>query len=156
MGGFVVLVMVASMVWSGVEQALGAASRRSGRGWTGRSSLWINLLLNLVAFTMIYRVVPKPTIRWWDAMRGGLLAAVLWEVGRQALSAYLLHLNYPSAYGIIGSFIAVMLWAYYASLVILFGAEYVRVMGEERQGQMELPLEDGESHALDSDGAGLA
>ena len=56
---------------------------------------------------------------------------VLWEVGRQGLAAYVLHLNYPSAYGIIGSFIAVMLWAYYASLVILIGAEYVRVLGEE-------------------------
>lgn len=64
-------------------------------------------------------------------LRGGVLAAVLWEVGRQTLTAYFLHLNYPSAYGIIGSFIAVMLWAYYAALVILFGAEYVRVLREE-------------------------
>jgi membrane protein len=86
--------------------------------------------------------VPKVFIRWWEAVRGGFLAAVLWELGRQALGAYLLHLNYPSAYGIIGSFLAVMLWAYYAALVILFGAEYVRVIGEERQGQKELPLED--------------
>ena len=62
------------------------------------------------------------------------------KLGRQALSAYVLHLNYPSAYGIIGSFIAVMLWAYYAALVMLFGGEYVRVIGEERHGQRELPL----------------
>jgi membrane protein len=60
-----------------------------------------------------------------------MLAAVLWELGRQALTAYFLHLNYPSAYGIIGSFIAVMLWAFYASVVLLFGAEYVRVLREE-------------------------
>jgi membrane protein len=79
-------------------------------------------------------------VPWWDAIRGGLLAALLWEAGRIALSAYLLHLNYPSAYGIIGSFLAVMLWAYYVSLVILFGAEYVRVLGEERTEQRELPL----------------
>jgi membrane protein len=45
----------------------------------------------------------------------------------------MLHLNYPTAYGIIGSFIVVMLWAYYAALVLLFGAEYVRVVEEERQ-----------------------
>jgi membrane protein len=84
------------------------------------------------ALTVLYRVVPKPDILWRDAVRGGVLGAVLWEAGRQALAAYVLHLNYPSAYGIIGSFIAVMLWAYYAALVILFGAEYVRVLGEER------------------------
>ena len=101
------------------------------------TSLWVNLLLNLFAFTMIYRVVPRAKIRWWDALRGGLLAAVLWELGRQALTTYFLHLNYPSAYGIIGSFIAVMLWAFYASVVLLFGAEYVRVLREEAREEYE-------------------
>ncbi|MCC7084485.1 MAG: YihY/virulence factor BrkB family protein [Pirellulales bacterium] len=139
-GGFIVLVMVTGMVWSGVEQAL-EPKVSIGPWFHWASSLWINLLLNWTAFAMIFRVVPKVRIRWWDSLRGGLLAAVLWEAGRQALAAYMLRLNYPSAYGIIGSFIAVMLWAYYAALVVLFGAEYVRVIGEERQGQKELPLE---------------
>jgi membrane protein len=139
-GGFIVLVMVTSMTWSAVEQAL--AERIELVPWFHWvTSSWINLLLNWMAFTIIYRVVPKVLIRWWEAARGGFLAAILWELGRQALGAYFLHLNYPSAYGIIGSFLAVMLWAYYAALVILFGAEYVRVIGEERQQQMELPLE---------------
>lgn len=132
-GGFIVLVMVTSMIWSGIERSL-EPPWMAETWWRWGTSLWINLLLNWIGFTMIYRVVPKPRIRTWDAIRGGLLAAVLWEIGRQALSMYLLHLNYPSAYGIIGSFIAVMLWAYYASLVILFGAEFVRVVGEERNG----------------------
>jgi membrane protein len=143
-GGFIVVVMVTTTLWSAVERAL--EPQFSQGVWFQRfhwvSSLWINLLLNWFAFTMIYRVVPKVRIRWWDAWRGGFLAAILWELGRQALSAYFAHLNYPSAYGIIGSFIAVMLWAYYAALVILFGAEYVRVISEERQQQKELPLGD--------------
>jgi membrane protein len=99
------------------------------------TGLWVNLLLNLFAFTIIYRVVPKARIRWLDAVRGGVLASILWELGRQALTAYFLHLNYPTAYGIIGSFIAVMLWAFYASMVLLFGAEYVRVLREEAEAK---------------------
>ena len=129
-GGFVVLAMVASMVVRGFEQVI--QPRVPMGPWVQwATSLWVNLLLNLLAFTMIYRVVPRARIRWWDALRGGLLADVLWELGRQALTAYFLHLNYPSAYGIIGSFIAVMLWAFYASVVLLYGAEYVRVLREE-------------------------
>lgn len=138
-GGFIIMVMITSMVWTGVQHAL-EPRIQLGPWLEWASNLWINLILNWIAFTMIYRVLPKPRIRWWDAFRGGFLAAMLWEAGRQALAAYLLHLNYPSAYGIIGSFIAVMLWAYYAALVILFGAEYVRVIREERQQQRELPL----------------
>lgn len=133
-GGFVVLAMIAAMVLSGVERAL--QPRLPIGPWVEwASSLWVNLLLNLFAFTIVYRVVPKTSVAWWDALRGGILAALLWEAGRQALTAYFLHLNYPSAYGIIGSFIAVMLWAYYISVVVLFGAEYVRVLRDEKSEQ---------------------
>ncbi len=132
LGGFVILAMVASMVVRGVEQAI-EPQMRIGPWMEWATSLWLNLLLNLLAFATIYRVVPKAKIRWWEALRGGLLAALLWELGRQALTAYFLHLNYPSAYGIIGSFIAVMLWAFYASLILLFGAEYVRVLRDEAE-----------------------
>ena len=129
-GGFVIVTLVTSMTWSAIQQALDPLlSLTPWMEWA--SSLWINLLLNFVAFTMIYKVLPKPWIRWRDALRGGAFASLLWEAGRQALAAYLLRLNYPDAYGVVGSFLAVMLWAYYASLVILFGAEYVRVLEEE-------------------------
>jgi membrane protein len=129
LGGFVVVTMVASMIVRGFEERMPVGPCVE---WV--TGLWVNLLLNLLAFTIIYRVVPSATIRWWDALRGGMVASVLWEVGRQALTAYFLHLNYPTAYGIIGSFIAVMLWAFYASVVLLFGAEYVRVLREEAEG----------------------
>ena len=134
LGGFVVLTMVASMVVRGFEEAI-EPHVQVGPWVEWATSLWVNLLLNWFAFTVIYRVVPRARIRWWEAMRGGALAAALWELGRQALTTYFLHLNYPSAYGIIGSFIAVMLWAFYASVVLLFGAEYVRVLREEAESE---------------------
>jgi membrane protein len=141
-GGFIIMVLITSTVWLNVQHAL-EPHVRLGPWLEWASSLWINLLLNLFAFTMIYRVVPRPNIRWRDALRGGFLASVLWEAGRQGLTAYFLHLNYPNAYGLIGSFIAIMLWAYYAALVILFGAEYVRVIRDEGDRQRELPLKPG-------------
>jgi membrane protein len=139
LGGFVVLVMVASMIWSGVEQAIQPAIQLAPwLEWV--TSIWINLILNWIAFTIIYKVVPKPRIHWREALHGGALASLLWEAGRQALALYILRLNYPSAYGIIGSFLAVMLWAYYASLVVLFGAEYVRVITEEARESQQMRI----------------
>jgi membrane protein len=132
LGAFVLAVMVASTVWTAVREAV-SPTFKIGPWLDWATSSTINLLLNWIAVTTIYHIMPKARVPWLDAFRGGLLAAVLWEVGRQALSAYLVHLNYPSAYGIIGSFIAIMLWAYYATLVIFYGAEYVRVLGEGRE-----------------------
>jgi membrane protein len=137
-GGFIIVVMAAAMVLSGLEHAM--EPRITVGPWLSwASSLWVNLLLNELAFTLVYRVIPKSQVSWRDAFQGGLVSAVLWEVGRQALTAYFLHFN-RNAYGIIGSFIAVMLWSYYAAVVILFGAEYVRVLRDEGEQQMELPL----------------
>jgi membrane protein len=139
-GGFVIITMVASMIWSGVQQAMGPALQTAPwLQWA--SSVWINLILNFLAFAMIYKVVPKPRIRWRDAFHGGAVASLLWEAGRQALAAYLLRLNYPSAYGVVGSFLAVMLWAYYASLVILLGAEYVRAITDEAREAQQMRIE---------------
>ena len=93
--------------------------------------LVINVALNFCAFTLVYRFVPRVGIRWGEALRGATLAAILWEIGRQLLGIYLVRLGYPTAYGVIGSFIAIMLWAYYAMIVVFFGAEYTRVVREE-------------------------
>jgi membrane protein len=141
-GGFVIVTMVASMIWTGVEKAMEPAIQLAP--WIyWATNLWINLILNFFAFTMIYKVLPKPPIRWSAALQGGIFAALLWEVGRQALATYLLRLNYPTAYGVVGSFLAVMLWVYYAALVILLGAEYVREITDEareaQQKQLEMP-----------------
>ncbi|MEX0611775.1 MAG: YihY/virulence factor BrkB family protein [Pirellulales bacterium] len=130
-GAFIFLVMISSMILSAALRIVEPGDRL-GPWVEWVSSASINLVLNLLAFAIIYRVLPKPYIRWSEALRGGIFTAILWEAGRQALAAYLLRLNYPTAYGVIGSFLAVMLWAYYGALVILIGAEYVRVLREER------------------------
>jgi membrane protein len=41
--------------------------------------------------------------------------------------------KYSSAYGVLGSFIAMMVWVYYASTVLFLGAEFVKVLGEKRK-----------------------
>jgi len=86
----------------------------------------IGFSLNLLFFTLTYRLFSQGPIRWWECFKGGILAAVFWELGRFGLTLYLVRGGY-SAYGVIGSFIAIMMWIYYAWTVLFFGAEYVQV-----------------------------
>jgi hypothetical protein len=44
-------------------------------------------------------------------------------------------MRYTSAYGAIGSFIAILLWCYYGISILFFGAEYVQVLQLRRHGQ---------------------
>jgi len=78
-------------------------------------------------FTIIYKFLPKVTVRWAEAMQGALLTAVLWEISRELLASFLFGERY-SAYGVVGSVIALMLWVYIAVSIIFLGAEYVQVI----------------------------
>ncbi len=93
----------------------------------------MTLLLNAVVFGMLYRWLPKRRIHMSDALRGGLLAAIVWEVGRQLLGAVLIGVKYTAAYGAIGSFIALLLWCYWGVSIIFFGAEYAQVLSDARR-----------------------
>lgn len=86
----------------------------------------ITLGLNTLAFGVLYHTMPRARVKWKEAFRGGLVVAVVWEIGRNVLTAYLIGGRY-TAYGVVGALIAIQLWAFYAVTVILLGAEYVRV-----------------------------
>jgi membrane protein len=75
----------------------------------------------------IYKVLPKAPVRWQEALGGGLLASVVWAIGKSILLSFVIGNKY-SAYGILGASIGVMFWFYYASAVVFMGAEFVRAL----------------------------
>ena len=96
------------------------------------------MLLNATAFSVLYRWLPKRRPLWSDAFRGGLLVSVIWEGGRQFLGAFLIGMKYTTAYGAIGSFIALLLWFYWGVTILFFGAEYVKVLSQKHQRPLRM------------------
>ncbi|MCA9262161.1 MAG: YihY/virulence factor BrkB family protein, partial [Planctomycetales bacterium] len=89
--------------------------------------------LNTLAFTLLYYVIPNADTSFRHSLWGGALAALTWEMGRQALASFVIGQRYSNAYGVVGAFIAVMLWAYYGAYVVLLGAEFVQTISENDQ-----------------------
>jgi membrane protein len=83
---------------------------------------------NWLLFTLLYKLLPKAPVQWRAAAGGGLLASIIWEAGRRILAVLVIASHY-SVYGVVGAFIAVMLWVYYAAAAVFFGAEFVQVIG---------------------------
>lgn len=129
-GAFIIAVMIASLVWQGVQSNLETVANL-GQRFLQLAQPILHLALNVLAFAALYRFLPKAPVRWRAALAGGLLASVLWEAGRQLLAVLVVGDKLPTAYGLIGSFMAIMLWTYYAMLVVLFGAAFTRVVNEE-------------------------
>ena len=110
----------------------------------------IPLSLNWFTFAVVYKVLPKVKVKWSEAMRGAAFSALLWEIGRWLLASFLIGDRYSNSYTIVGSFIAVMLWIYYAIVVLFFGAEYIqsfcrhcrRHLTEEAEQTAEVRIKD--------------
>jgi membrane protein len=132
MGGLIMIGFVAGLVFTGIDEyASNLTSFWTQIKWWLRSGL--NLAINIGACLLVFRFVPKRPVAWSDALAGAIVAGVGWEIGRIVLAAYVIGQKFSSAYGVIGSFLAVMLWCYYVIAALFLGAEYAQAMGEDRQ-----------------------
>ena len=63
---------------------------------------------------------------------GALVTAVLFTAGKFAIGYYIGKSGLASAYGAAASIVTILLWIYYASLILLFGAEFTKAYAESR------------------------
>ena len=78
----------------------------------------------LAIFLLIYKFVPNTTTRWRYIWPGAALAAVAFELSKNAFVIYLESFaNFEKVYGSLGSFAAFLVWIYLASLILITGAE---------------------------------
>ncbi len=105
--------------------------------WLGTSGLWLFWIGFLgatsILFAALYHfsLVPRRPLR--RALPGALVAVAGWVLGSIGLRVYLAYsFTRGSLYGIVGAPIAVMLWAYVTSYVVLLGALVNRVLDEWR------------------------
>lgn len=100
-------------------------------GGLGVLAQMINIIVSIgvvtVIFAMIFKFLPDVKIRWADVWIGSLFTAVLFTIGRILLSIYLGNSATTSAYGAAGSLVVLLLWVYYSSQILFFGAEFTQV-----------------------------
>ncbi len=89
--------------------------------------LVVDLLLVILLFAMMFKYLPDVTVRWRDLWVGSAMTAVLFLIGKWALGLYLGSGAAASAYGAASSLVTLLLWIYYSSQILLFGAEFTQV-----------------------------
>jgi membrane protein len=90
----------------------------------------VALITGLIA--LIYRYLPAKRLAWRPILWGALVTALLFHLGRWAISLYLGHSTQPSAFGAAASFAALLLWLYYSAQIFLLGAEFTACLGGTR------------------------
>ncbi|WP_460880817.1 YihY/virulence factor BrkB family protein [Pontibacter rugosus] len=77
-------------------------------------------------FGLIFKYLPDGIIRWKDTLIGALITAILFTIGKFLISWYIGTSDPGSAYGAAGSIIIILIWIYYSSMIVFFGAEFTQ------------------------------
>ncbi|MEO7924073.1 MAG: YihY/virulence factor BrkB family protein [Chitinophagaceae bacterium] len=87
-------------------------------------NILLTYLISAFIFAAIFKILPDARIKWKHVRIGAFVTAFLFMGGKFLISYYMGHNRMSSAYGAAGSIIIVLLWVYYSSMILYFGAAF--------------------------------
>lgn len=90
----------------------------------------LNFALTAGLFAMIFKWLPETKLSWRDVTVGACVTALLFSIGRYLIGLYLGKAAVGSTYGAAGAFVVLLVWIYYSTLILLFGAELTFVYAQ--------------------------
>jgi membrane protein len=126
----VAFLLLVSLAMSAALSAIGGMIGRLIPGGSevvaGIFSFVLSFVVITGLFAAIYKVLPDARIAWKDVWVGALVTSLLFTVGKFLLGYYLGRSNPGEAFGAAGSLALILVWIYYSSMIVLFGAEFTQ------------------------------
>ena len=91
-------------------------------------------------FAAIFRFLPDAEIAWRDVWTGALVTSLLFVLGKFVIGFYLGRSSPGDAFGAASALAVILVWIYYAGMIVLFGAEFTQAWAEQR-GKRKRPEE---------------
>jgi membrane protein len=94
------------------------------------------LPFTVLAFTILYVFLPNCRVEWRDAVIGGLIAAVAFELAKRGFGIYVRSIpTYTAVYGAFAALPVFLLWVYLCWMITLIGAMVASAVPAIRTGQ---------------------
>jgi membrane protein len=77
-------------------------------------------------FALLFKFLPDVEVAWKHVWKGAIGTALLFSIGKELIGLYLGQSAVGSSYGAAGSVLVLLLWVYYTSQIVLYGAELTR------------------------------
>jgi membrane protein len=108
----------------------------SGWAWN-LVTLAVSFAVFVLLFAAMFKMLPDVRIGWGVVWRGAVVTALLFAIGKYGLGLYLASASYESSYGAAGSLVALLVWAYYSSMIVFLGAEITQVYARRAGARIE-------------------
>jgi len=86
----------------------------------------VTFIVISLLFGSIFKILPDATIKWQQVRLAAFVTALLFMLGKFLISFYIANSNLRDVYGTAGSFVILMVWVYYSSVILYFGAEFAK------------------------------
>jgi membrane protein len=91
----------------------------------------LTLAVVTTIFAIIFKVLPDVDLNWRPALTGALFTAILFSLGKYLIGIYIEKGDPGSAFGAASSIIVILVWIYYTSIILYFGAEFTQAYAEK-------------------------
>ncbi|HEX8275094.1 MAG TPA: YihY/virulence factor BrkB family protein [Longimicrobiaceae bacterium] len=137
--GMVLAIAFLLLVSLALTAMISAVGGMLGRMMPGVGEVLLHVLNFAVSFGVItllfaamFKIVPDAQVAWKDVWVGSVVTSVLFMIGKSAIGFYLGRSNPGEVYGAAGSLAILLVWIYYASMIVFFGAEFTQTWAEHR------------------------
>jgi len=90
----------------------------------------VSFFVSTAIFFSMFKWLPDIDLGWSSILPGAFLTAALFDIGRFLIGLYIGRQALESTYGAAGSLVAILIWVYYSSQIVLFGAEFIRAYAQ--------------------------
>lgn len=96
----------------------------------------LSLLIICGVFSLLYVGAPSRRMRWREVLPGAMFATAGWVLVSLLFSYYVNQFgNYARTYGSLGGIIALLIWLYLSSIILLLGGELNAALAFDRAGK---------------------
>jgi membrane protein len=88
--------------------------------------LVVSLVVLSALFAALFKFLPDAKVTWRDVLVGGFTTALLFVIGKFVIGLYLGHSKPGDSFGAASALAVLLVWVYYAGMIILFGAEFTQ------------------------------
>lgn len=116
-----------------VSTAIAAVGKHIAGRLRGGELLWqlldvgLSVAVITLLFAGLFKFLPDVRIQWRDVWTGAFFTALLFVIGKVVLGIYIGRKSFDSTFGAAASFMVLLVWIYYSSLILFFGAEFTQV-----------------------------
>lgn len=96
-----------------------------------------SLVVIVTWFIALFRFLADGRPGWRACITGGILTGVLFSAGKLAISATLKSSNIVEIYGASGSIVLILLFVFYSSFILYYGAAFIKSYSEQRDRELK-------------------